>query len=91
MDKYNPLKPVEQVFEQTNDFQKGAYEKWMAALPGLPSLSPYDFRGNLKKALELQQTVLTNSLEFQAQSTRMYVDTQKQFLTNYFNVLKKWW
>lgn len=81
----------EQFFRQVSDLQRMTYENWVSTLPSMQSFSTSNYRDNFNKALSFQETLLSNSLELQAQLTRVYVDNQKQFWESYFKVLRNLW
>ncbi|MDM9380360.1 hypothetical protein QUB80_06545 [Chlorogloeopsis sp. ULAP01] len=81
----------EQFMRQMNDFQRTTFENWSSMFPGTQNFSMSSYRDNLNKALSFQESLLSNSLEVQAQLSRMYIDTQKQFLQGYFNILRNWY
>ena len=55
----------------------------------MQSFNSVNFNENFAKTVRFQEEVVTSSLEFQALLARMSIETQKQFLANYFNTLRK--
>ena len=78
-------------FAQFSDLQRATLENWADTIPNLRSFNLSDYRKNFEKALQFQKALTLNSLELQAQLTRMYVETQKQFWEEYYNTLLRWW
>jgi hypothetical protein len=76
--------------EQISDLQRDFFYSWTSLLPNYPIYGLPNFRKNLEKAFKYQEIVTINTLELQAQLTRIYVDTQKEFLREYFKMLRQW-
>ena len=76
--------------EKVSDFQKEAFTTSMATLAKTQNYNVSNARKNFQKTWKFQETLVFNSLELQAQLTRMYVEVQKQLWQDYFKTLRKW-
>jgi hypothetical protein len=73
--------------KQFNDWQKQFFSTWMESLPNtkgeVNSTEAFD------KALMFQEEVVRSYLEAQEKSTKMMLDAQKKFWSDYFEAMRK--
>lgn len=78
----------EQFLNQVTESQRQLFKSWTAAMPGMQNTNTQSMRDSFDNALNFQEQVVNNSLEFQALLARLAIESQKQLWQNYFNMLR---
>jgi hypothetical protein len=78
----------EQLLRQLSELQREVFNSWVSAAPSTQSFNPLNLPEIFNKTLRFQKEVVKSSLELQALTTRMSIETQKQFWEGYFNMIQ---
>lgn len=78
----------QQFLNQVTEAQRQLFKSWTSVIPGMENSDTQSMRESFDKALNFQEQVVSNSLEFQTLVTRSALESQKQFWQNYFNMLR---
>lgn len=78
---------LDQVFTQWSELQRQALKTWTPP-EEMQNLNMPNARKSFDNALQLQERVITASLELQCLLTRLSVEAQQQFWQNYFKMFR---
>lgn len=73
--------------KQFSEWQKKFVDTWLESLPN--SKSSVDFSENYDKFLKFQEELVSTYLDAQEKTSKMFMETQKQFWKDYFEMMRK--
>jgi hypothetical protein len=72
--------------KQLREWQKKLVDTWIESLPN--GKKELNFSENFEKALKLQEEAVKTYLEVQEKTTQTIIESQKQFWTDYFEMMR---
>lgn len=78
---------LEEYQKQMADWQKAFFDSWLNNIPN--GKEGFKYPEMLEKNLEVQEQMINRYLEAQETASRLSIESQRKFWSNYFELLRK--